>query len=220
VNDRVHHALELGIVELAFFRHPHAASPLVVVPRVVEETTIVERIHVEVAFNQTGQPVVTGATRREHKADGRNHGANTISMDELIARIEKNAGADAAKAAKQIVDSFADIVREHDKLFEIDFAGTMCGVYWLNPGGGTARVFSISHEGKLSFIHGYLRKAGAVEAAAKLEELSTSFGEKLALSARTPVASHNMNVLLQTLRKTVAEIVPLLERDDNGMRSA
>lgn len=155
-------ALEVGLVEMAFYRPRDKRTPLVVVPHVVQNMIPVERIVVDVRVKPSGEAQVEGVERLKENASV-TAGTGTpqvASRMDFLALIQREAPA-ALDVMKRLLDRMQQVTEASNSCFEMDFGMVTANLYWLVDDRRIRFLALNSRDGgRLVFVSDYLRKYG------------------------------------------------------------
>ncbi len=213
-------SLELGLVELAFYRRPGSQGPLFVMPSVSQRTAIVERVVVDVRVEAAGLPVTTRVDRQRDAAAAASpdRKPRLASAERFLDRAREHTTPPVLEYVKRVVGAFAEIEAEYGDLYELDYSSANCSLYWRQTDEQTRRIMSVNDHGRFRFFSLYLKYAEADDARRKLAEVGSRVTEMDENSVGTIYLDEkNIGAVLSAAKEAAAAISPLLLARPGGL---
>ncbi len=206
-------ALELGLVELAVYRHPEQSSPMIIVPNIVQKTTIIERNIVQIEIEPEEIKHSVSITVQKEAPDIINKGRKPLlqSTEYFMKEVSINNTLEVTVCVQEILETFRSIADNSNGLYEINFVSTTCNIYWRQTTDKKVRILTITTDGRFRILTVYLRSKGLSEALNKMVELVSPFISMSTESVgNVNITSKNKDELIRLSIRIAEELEPLL----------
>ncbi|MCR4316981.1 MAG: hypothetical protein NUW37_11610 [Planctomycetes bacterium] len=213
-NARPGMALELGLVELAFFRRPNEKSPLIVVPSIVQKTSIIARTVVDVRVDSLGAVTVNVEEKDESKSVITGKSKPMISSEEQFFEYVRERAPDSETHLRKLANQLLSMAENSGGVYEVYFRVSSLNLGWRENPQQIRRMISIWTSGAISLSVLYLKSADREDVTDKMEELAKgllSIPEGRG-SAEIHVSQSNIDRIAKLIKDIETQVTPMLEK--------
>lgn len=166
-------ALELGIVELAFYRPYGQRTPLLAIPSIIEWAIPVSRTVVDVRVDTKG--AVTVNVESAGETDSATQGARPPQLASNLEFMELVQGRIplAADAMGRILSTMQQVADASKGTIELAYQTATANLYWVSTDGRLRRFFALAPKNAVARVWtDYLRNGGYEQLASQVENLT------------------------------------------------
>lgn len=165
-------ALELGLVELAFYKPQGQKSPLIVVPSVIEKAVPIARTVVDVRVDTHGSVQVNVEPASEVSSVKQGSRSPQLASSLQFLDLVKQKHPAILEEMKILLNKMQEVAESSDGVFEVDYMSITANLYWRENEEKRRRIFTLeAKNGKAFAVLGYLKKSGHDQLRMKLEKL-------------------------------------------------